>query len=157
MAWLISDREDSATLECFLKAVKLRSPSTVINTANHVLVRNSSPWLCRSWRKNLHRLVKDPNRKTDIYQVLHILLNENSQTEFKKLLENFLHHYKPMEAAFIQYFENFYSTRTGKSILHVWYIYCNTLYAQRSGLCVSGSLIIQTLIQICTLKGLALY
>ena len=33
VAWLISDREDSATLECFLKAVKLRSPSTVINTA----------------------------------------------------------------------------------------------------------------------------
>ena len=33
VAWLISDREDSVTLDCFLKAVKLKSPSTTINTA----------------------------------------------------------------------------------------------------------------------------
>lgn len=33
VAWLLSDREDTATMECFLQAVKLKSPDIKINTA----------------------------------------------------------------------------------------------------------------------------
>lgn len=33
VAWLISDREDTATLECFLQAVKIRSPTVAVTTA----------------------------------------------------------------------------------------------------------------------------
>ena len=33
VAWLIADQEDSVTMDSFLKAVKLRSPTTSINTA----------------------------------------------------------------------------------------------------------------------------
>lgn len=33
VAWLISDREDSVTMECYLRAVKLQSPTILINTA----------------------------------------------------------------------------------------------------------------------------
>lgn len=33
VAWLISDREDAAIMECFLQAVKSQSPSVPINAA----------------------------------------------------------------------------------------------------------------------------
>ena len=33
VAWLISDREDAATMECFLQAVKSQSPTVLINAA----------------------------------------------------------------------------------------------------------------------------
>ena len=33
VAWLIADREDSVTMDSFLKAVKLQSPTTSISTA----------------------------------------------------------------------------------------------------------------------------
>ena len=33
VAWLISDKEDSTSLECFLQAVKVKSPSTEVTTA----------------------------------------------------------------------------------------------------------------------------
>ena len=33
VAWLISDREDEATIKCFLQAVKSQSPTVLINVA----------------------------------------------------------------------------------------------------------------------------
>ena len=33
VAWLISDREDAATIECFLQAVKSQSPTVSIHAA----------------------------------------------------------------------------------------------------------------------------
>lgn len=92
--------------------------------------------LCRSWRKNLHRLVKNSVEKIDIYQILHILLNEQSQIEFHQLLEKFLGHYKQTEPAFIHYFEDYYSLRSGNNITSFMHgPYCTIHLTEKWAMC----------------------
>lgn len=69
------------------------------------------------FQKNLHRLVKDSVKKIDIYQMLHILLNIQSEKEFQEVLEKFVDHYKQTEPAFIQYFEDHYTSRSGNDVV----------------------------------------
>lgn len=51
--------------------------------------------------------------KIEIYQVLHIMLNEQSEEKFQEFLVNFKK-YETTEPRFYSYFEEHYTTRTGK-------------------------------------------
>ena len=74
----------------------------------------------RSWRKNLHKHVKDPERQLDIYQLLHIMLDEHCQSTFHQHLASFLDKYRSDEPVFIQYFEEYYASRCGNVIKLLW-------------------------------------
>ncbi len=58
--------------------------------------------------------MKDSARKIEMYQVLHIMLNEQNMDRFEKILLNFSENYKISEPAFHKYFEEYYTPRTGK-------------------------------------------
>lgn len=51
--------------------------------------------------------------------MLHILVNIQSETEFNEVLRKFLDRYKQVEPAFIQYFEDNYSSRNGNMLLTI--------------------------------------
>lgn len=70
-------------------------------------------YLTRSWWKNLRKHVKDPERQLNIYQPLHIMLEERCQSTFHQHLDNFLDKYRSDEPNFMQYFEEYYASRCG--------------------------------------------
>ena len=81
--------------------------------------------------------------------MLHILVNIQSETEFNEVLRKFLDRYKQVEPAFIQYFEDNYSSRNGNMLLTI--IIALHYYAtEKWAMCFRKF----TQTQICILKGL---
>lgn len=82
--------------------------------------------------------MKDPERKVDMYQILHIILEEQRLEEFQQVLKKFLSQYKHSEPAFLQYFEEYYNCRCGKFFGIITFIHI-VAFMQKSGPCVSDS------------------
>ena len=48
-----------------------------------------------------------------MYQILHIMMNEQSEVKFQEIFQIFLDKYKTTEPEFYRYFEDYYISRTG--------------------------------------------
>ena len=83
---------------------------SIFTSPDNMLLIN---YFVRSWRKNLRKHVKDPEKQIDIYQLLHIMLDEQCESTFLTYLQSFLEKYKSDEPTFTQYFEEYYARRSG--------------------------------------------
>ncbi|XP_065916328.1 uncharacterized protein [Dysidea avara] len=130
VAWLISNREDEATLTMFFKVVHERCPkakitnlmtdddlagvngcSTVYPGVRHLLCK----WhIDRAWQRKLKALVKDSEQKANLYACLWILMNEEDSDTFKDKEETFTTYWSTRQPKFIEYYNNEYRSRAEK-------------------------------------------
>ena len=76
---------------------------------------------CRNWRRHL-KSVRDPNDQLQIYQTLHLLLEEEDCERFQGMIDSFVTLWEEKEPKFINYFRDHYANRTGgvKICVNLW-------------------------------------
>lgn len=66
----------------------------------------------RNWRKHL-KSVKDQKDQLQIYQTLHLLMDEENPDNFVSMTESFLELWEKKEPEFTKYFKDTYVSRAG--------------------------------------------
>lgn len=129
VAWAISNRQNTETLAIFLRALKEKSgqlnPKWFMSddaeqffTAWQAVYGASScqKLLCawhidRSWRRALKDFVSEYKTRLEIYHHLRVLIQEQTEPEFRVLLQQFLVLVEETVPKFAEYFKTCYCTR----------------------------------------------
>ncbi len=72
----------------------------------------------RAWKKKLREIVKDKEKCEEMYQGLHVLMEETDESKFYALLKCFQLKWEDQYPEFSTYFEKNYSKRAGKYNYH---------------------------------------
>ena len=134
VAWAISNREDTAMLVQYMKAIKTKinslSPEWLMSddadqffNAFRIVfgTSNTKKVLCswhigRSWRGALRQYIKQNEKRIKIYHYLRVLLMERDETAFRVNLQKFLTFLdENREGGFLSYFKKTYCNRTQQS------------------------------------------
>ena len=126
VAWAITNREDSAVLIEFFKAIERRTgpleprwfmsddAQQYFNAWNGVFpTKGTTKLLCawhvdRAWRTALNDHVATKESRIQIYHQLRLLLMEKEESTFKVLLQQFISFLDGAEVRFCKYFKEHY-------------------------------------------------